>query len=588
MKSRSLPALIAASFAIFTLATCTNGSPERGVHDWRSPQRSAQADAYSSFLVGRFASLTNDPREAARNYADALSDAPADAGLTERAVFAALLSGDVTTALRVAEKADYEILETASLARITLGVARMRAGRSKSAIEYFTDGEAGPFNTMIAEGLTAWALLDDEDYDAAEAALMQGQMADSLREGVVLYTKGLMLISEGKDAAALAIFDELWNGGARFAVAAEVHAQLLAADGQETRAIQILTAFADEVGLNPAIERLRADLEAGRSVSVKRLNAKEGGALAIYAPAAALATQTQGDVAGVYFALALALDPELDVARTLWGKALDDAGRRDDAIEVLEGVPETSPFYASARGQIAWALRREDRNDQALLVAAEALAAHPDRDLKIQLGDLYRSLERHGEAEQIFNEIVTKDNEIGRTDWRLLYARGAEREQLERWPEAEIDLKAALALQPESADILNYLGYSWIDRNMNLDEGLELIRKAVALRPNSGYIVDSLGWAHYRLGHYDRAVIYLEDAVGLTPQDAVLNEHLGDAYWQVGRRLEAAFQWNRALTLEPDAATEAMLNAKLEHGLVDNLSELAARLYEAAPVTQNP
>ena len=310
--------------------------------------------------------------------------------------------------------------------------------------------------------------------------------------------------------------------------------------------------------------------------------------MALYAPAAALAAQTQGDVAGVYFALALQLDPSLDVARTLWGKALDDAGRRADAIAILEEVPLTSSFYASARGQMAWALRREERNDEALLVAAEALAAQPDRDLKIQLGDLYRSLERYGEAELVFDQIVTSDSVAGRRDWRLLYARGAAREQMGRWPEAEADLKAALVLQPESADVLNYLGYSWIDRNRNLEEGLEMIRKAVSLRPNSGYIVDSLGWAHYRLGNYDRAVRYLEDAVALTPQDPVLNEHLGDAYWRVGRRLEAAFQWNRALTLDPDAEAVSLLNARLTHGLVDNLSELAVRLNDTVPVSQNP
>ncbi len=588
MKTGILLTVILASAASLSLATCTSRTAEQSRYDWRPPQRPEVADSYSSFLVGRFASLTNDPRAAARNYAAAIHDVPGDAGLTERAVFAALLSGEMDLAVRVAGAADEATLGEASLARITLGVSHLRDGQYRDARAYLDTGEAGPFNSMVSSGLRAWAVYGEDGVEAASNVLDQGLTTDSLREGVTLYTLGQMQIASGNDAAALAYFEQLWEGGARFAVAAETHARLLALSGDTDRAQEILTAFADEVGLNPAIEALRRQLEAGTPVSLRRLTVREGAAMALYAPAAALAAQTQGDVAGVYFALALQLDPSLDVARTLWGKALDDAGRRADAIAILEEVPLTSSFYASARGQMAWALRREERNDEALLVAAEALAAQPDRDLKIQLGDLYRSLERYGEAELVFDQIVTSDSVAGRRDWRLLYARGAAREQMGRWPEAEADLKAALVLQPESADVLNYLGYSWIDRNRNLEEGLEMIRKAVSLRPNSGYIVDSLGWAHYRLGNYDRAVRYLEDAVALTPQDPVLNEHLGDAYWRVGRRLEAAFQWNRALTLDPDAEAVSLLNARLTHGLVDNLSELAVRLNDTVPVSQNP
>ena len=90
---------------------------------------------------------------------------------------------------------------------------------------------------------------------------------------------------------------------------------------------------------------------------------------------------------------------------------------------------------------------------------------------------------------------------------------------------------------------MNYLGYSWVDMNMNLDEALDMIRKAVDLRPSDGYIVDSLGWAYYRLGRFDEAVRELERAVSLKPDDPVLNDHLGDAYWRAGRKLEATFQW---------------------------------------------
>jgi len=116
--------------------------------------------------------------------------------------------------------------------------------------------------------------------------------------------------------------------------------------------------------------------------------------------------------------------------------------------------------------------------------------------------------------------------------------------------------------------VLNYLGYSWIDRGENLDRGLQMIQKAVELRPEDGYIVDSLGWAHYRLGDYSSAVQYLEKAIELVPEDPTINDHLGDAYWQSGRSVEARYQWRRALQFGPQDDEIKPIQAKLDGGTV--------------------
>ena len=186
------------------------------------------------------------------------------------------------------------------------------------------------------------------------------------------------------------------------------------------------------------------------------------------------------------------------------------------------------------------------------------------------MADLYRTLNRYGEANEILSEIITADKDAGRAaDWRLRYARGVVRERLGRWPQAESDLRTALALQPENASLLNYLGYSYIDRGLKLEGGFEMIRKAMQLNPTSGFIVDSLGWGHYRMGRYDLAVRFLERAATLQAGDPVINDHLGDAYWRVGRRLEARFQWQRALKLAPDERDRKQIEQKLATGLKD-------------------
>ncbi len=120
--------------------------------------------------------------------------------------------------------------------------------------------------------------------------------------------------------------------------------------------------------------------------------------------------------------------------------------------------------------------------------------------------------------------------------------------------------------------MLNYLGYSWVDQGLHLDEAFKMLRRAVELQPEDGYIADSLAWAHYKLGHYDEAVKLLERAIELKPGDPVINDHLGDAYWQVGRKLDAQFQWNHARDLNPDPEELPKILAKIEKGLPETAS----------------
>jgi len=549
---------------------------------WTPPARPQGASDYANFLVGRFASLTNDPREAARRYADAIQSAPGDPGLTERAIFAALLSGDMDTAVRISEGASPEVFGQAALPRLTVAVDQFEQGNYRATADILGTGEYGLFNDLIAQNLRYWAVFESKSPSAAIKAAKGEERSDDLSRNLGLFTLGLLQIADERYDAAEATYQSMWDSGSRFALAAEYLAQLKARSGDSEGAAALLVTYETEVGLNAAHAALADRIASGEKISPPRLTPAEGAALAIYAPASALAAQTSGDVAGVYFSLALTLDPDLDIARTLWADALEDAGRGADAIEVLKAVPPSSPYYAGARGQLAWALRREERNDEALIVATQAFAAKPDRDLQIQLGDLFRSLERYGEAERVFDGLI-KDDEAT-SDWRLIFARGAAREQMGRWPEAEADLKAALELQPNNPSVLNYLGYSWVDRGLNMDQAFDYIRKAVSLRPTSGLIVDSLGWAHYKRGEYDTAVRYLERAVELEPGDPVLNDHLGDAYWKVGRRLEAGFQWNRALTLEPEDA-EA-IKSKLENGLEATTRKVAE--YASGPIKREP
>ncbi len=579
MKRILSPILLASLLTFGACATSRAHGPSYNFSGDRPPE----AESYRDFMIARIASLTNDPETASRRYAAIIDEMPEQASIAERAVFSALLAGDYPLAAGLSSRALGAGSE-ASLVRLTLAVDAILRGKPGEARPYLEESPFQPFNRGIANSISAWRALSTDGLAAATGYLEQGLTGDMRYDSPTVYMLALLQMSGGAEDDALANFERVWTSGARLAIGVEAHAELLAARGDRARALEIIEAFRAEVGTNAALAELARRIEAGEKIKPRRLTTRQGAALSLYVPAASLMYQTNDDLSSVYFVLALALDPDLHAARSLWAQALENGGRREDAIRVLREVPASSAYYANAQGQLASLLNAQGKSEEALRVAAEALAGTPDRGLQLQLADLYISLERYADGEAILSEVIAADG--AKEDWRVIFARGAARERQGNWQAAEADLKHALELRPESATVLNYLGYSWIDRGENLEEGFALIRRAVILEPLSGHIIDSLGWAHYKLGQYEEAVDYLERAVELMPGDPVLNDHLGDAYWRVGRRLEATFQWERALTLDPTEKDRERINAKLHSKLGPDAPEAVST--PAAPPASAP
>lgn len=544
-----------------------------GNYDDRPPE----AGHYRDFMVARIASMTNDPEAAARRYASVLDAVPEPATIAERAVFSALLAGDYPLAAGLSRRAA-DVGSEASLIRLTQAVDLIARGQAAKAGPVLEDGDFRPFNRGIVRNLLAWRALEKDGLSTARVYIEEGMSGDPAYDSPSLYMLAQLQLAAKDDERALQTFEKVWQSGARLAIGVEAHAELLASGGQREAALEIIRSFQNEVGANAALADLARRIEAGDQIRVRRLTTRQGAALSIYVPAAALLYQTGDDLAAVYFTLVLALDPDLHIARALWAQALYNAERYEDAMRLLQAVPRSSPYYSNARGQMASVLHASGQSEAALQVAAEALAGNPDRGLRLQLADLYIALERYEEGEAALDVVLQEDEARGHEDWRVIFARGAARERQGKWEGAEADLLQALSLRPDSATVLNYLGYSWIDRGLNLEEGFELIRQAMLLEPTSGHIVDSLGWAHYKLGEYEEAVLYLEQAVELLPGDPILNDHLGDAYWRVGRRLEAGYQWRRALKLEPEEADRVQIEAKLASPLGPDAPGVAAAL----------
>jgi Flp pilus assembly protein TadD len=256
---------------------------------------------------------------------------------------------------------------------------------------------------------------------------------------------------------------------------------------------------------------------------------------------------------------------------------LSAQNKPEESLTVLAEVQPGSPYYWSARLRAAINLDTLDRTDEAIAALKKMTADNTDLiAAQMQLGDILRNKKRYGEAVTAYDEAIRRSTALGLPDrWTLYYDRGVALERSGQWERAEADLQRALELKPDQPMVLNYLGYSWIDRGENLEKGLKMIEKAVELRPEDGYIIDSLGWAHYRMGDYAGAVQYLEKAIELVPEDPTINDHLGDAYWRTERLVEARYQWRRALQFGPQESDVKPIQTKLEQGL--NLSATPQR-----------
>lgn len=269
-------------------------------------------------------------------------------------------------------------------------------------------------------------------------------------------------------------------------------------------------------------------------------------------------------------------------ALLMTAELLEDLERFDLATEVYDTVPRDDPAFHAAELGRAEALRRSGREDAAIEVLRQLSESHGHLPLvHVTLGDTLRGMERFDEAIGPYNKAVDLIDTPEEQHWIIYFARGISYERTGQWEKAEADFRKALELRPEQPQVLNYLGYSFLEMQTNYDEALDLIERAVALRPDSGYIIDSLGWGLYRLGRYDEAVGHMEKAVERMPIDPVVNDHLGDVYWAVGRKREAEFQWQRALSftnaetntgdVDPDR-----IRRKLEIGLDKVLQEEGA------------
>ena len=540
---------------------------------WAAPALPAPAEELEMtslsgiYLAARTADVEKDVARAAEFYREAYAGDPENLTLLERALILTAAAGDVPTAVQLAR----DLIEKAPdsrAAHLVLAVDLLKSGDYQEAISELEQAGTGVLADLTNGLLVAWAEFGLGEVDKALETVRSLQGEEWYEPFKLLHSAHMSLAAGRTQEAvdALARAHEQDNNAIRIA---EAYAMALAIGGRTDEAEKVLADFLERFPDNPLAREALAGLKAGAAPKPIVGTPLQGAAEALAGIGAAVGQEGGLEVSALYLQMALHIDPQIGggLAALSLGNLLDANGQSEAAIAAFESIAPDAPFRSLGLLRAAVALDRLDRADEAEKAFQEAIARNPD-DIQayIAYGNMLRGREKYAESAKLYSQAIDKLEEPARGDWTLFYFRGIAYERTDQWPLAEADFKKALELYPDQPLVLNYLGYSWVDKGINLEPALEMIRKAVELRPNDGYIVDSLGWAYYRLGRYADAVTELERAVSLRADDPVINDHLGDAYWKVGRTLEAQFQWRHARDFGAEAPELDRILKKIAEG----------------------
>jgi tetratricopeptide (TPR) repeat protein len=565
---------MAASTSISTHSEATEPDPSADPASEITDEQIVNVDVESTlgdYLAGNFALDSGNIKDAATYFERALADDPENLELRRQVFLLDLADARYDAALKEARNLkSLQVEEANEDAQLLLTLEKVTTGDYASVPEELNGIGTQGIAALAAPFVSAWSLLGEKGKDALDEAISLLNAGESLG-ALNTFHEAMLLAFSDRDADALGKLEGIIpeTGPAPIRVA-RAHASLLAREGRTDDALAFLQAQLD-FREQPVLRRAFLDIQDGGSSDLPFFDEPGGIADALLGIAEALQQERGSARAILYSRLALFVRQDLVDAHLLLGDILASQDNLEAAIESYESIPEDSPLGYAAGVRKAQVLHRQDNQEQAFGLLDQLAQAEAERtDALIELGNLLRRDELYERAEVAYSRAIDRISNPESKHWSLYYSRGITYERTQRWPKAEADFLFALELQPEQPFVLNYLGYSWVDQGLNLDQAKGMLHRAVEARPEDGFIVDSLGWVYYRLGDFDQAVEHLERAVELQPGDPVINDHLGDAYWRVGREREANFQWRRALTLDPEDDLVETIREKLETGLISD------------------
>jgi len=522
-----------------------------------------------NYLAGRSAGKERDNEIAADYLSKALIEDPDNPALIEKLFLLEVSSGNLPDAEELAIKV-LSFNSQHRMARIVLGLRDFKLRHYGDARKNFAEASYTPVGELTSALLSAWAYAGEGNLNRALATLDKLDGNDSFAN-FKSYHSALIADYLSSAIRAEASYKKAYEQAGTSLRVVQSYGNFLERHNRRDEAIKVYQAFIDGGEDNILVGLALKRAKGGKTPLPFMATPGAGAGEALFSLAAAMTDEQSIDVALLYAQLSLSFNGDRPVVLTLLGDIYVDTKQYQNAINAYEQTPPGSALRVNADTEIAVNLQRMERTKEAQEKLKEIIARDPKNyDALVTLGNVYRSNEEFALASEAYSKALALLAKLEKDHWRILYYRGIAYERQKIWEKAETDFRQALSLSPDESLVLNYLGYSMIEKKINLSEALGMVKKAVELKPNDGYIVDSLGWAYFQLGDYEEATIQIERAVDLNPADPIIGEHLGDAYWRVGRTLEAKFQWQHAKDNGPEPEDLKRIEEKLLNGLPDD------------------
>jgi tetratricopeptide (TPR) repeat protein len=514
--------------------------------DWRPNQ-------VGSFLSSKFARSITDIDKSAYYAQYSYSQNTASSGLGIIALEALLANGQVKEAIPIGIKISNEVPEI-TLAQYLKVLDSIDSNNFNKTLELLLKVSPNGIDTYILPILQTWAAAGSNQQTGG-LKIMRDQAERGVLEPIYDYHSALINEFIGNSEAAKINYSNIIKTSNN----ANAQVYLSAAEFFKRNNNQVLLdkTIAKLERLKPYSNELFLLKNSNVFPSKKINNVRDGIAEIFLNSAEILFNEGLDRQALIYGQIALYLSPNLDSASYLLGKIFRSINNNERAVKYLKNIKDNSSVSHDAKITYAETIYDMEGIEKSFAILNKYHKLHPENiNFSRSIAELFYKSENFDKSIEYYDLIFSKIEKIEFKHWPLFYSSGIALERGKKWERAEKQFLMALKFVPDNPQVLNYLGYSWVDKGININKAMEMIVKAAEQRPNDGYIIDSLGWAFYQIGKYKEAVINLEKAVELT-SDSIIIDHLGDALFYSGRKIEAVFQWKRALEFEP---TEEMIN----------------------------
>lgn len=532
---------------------------------------------YGAYLAGRVAHLRQDFENAAEYYKIVI-DKDTSNKTVNRTVYVILSSlGQIGKATPYALK-EIENGHTESIAPLIVAIQKFTEEKYADSRKDMDMIKDKIHKTVIGPLFKAWAYAGEKNEKAAILQIDKISKDDAL-DTIKLFHKGLIYDYLGNSKKAQEMYEDIIKNHHTNVTyrLLEVITDFYVRQGDKETAKKIFGKYNDNGLLTILLERIDNHIETTHENSPAIINTpRKGLSEAMFNIGTIFRASVGGsEFAQVYLAASSYLNPDYDISKIALANILEENGLLKEANKYYEQIGKESGSYFIARAKMIENLNTLEEYAEAEKQIKILLQDYPDNtQLLSDLGNIYAFMEKHEQAIEYYQKAIKTVDENSADLWPVYYSMAVSYDKLNQKIKAEQNLQKALALSNQNPNVLNYLGYSWIEQGRNIDQAVKMILEAYDKYPYEGHIIDSMGWVYFRLGMYQKAVEFLEQAAALNPGNAVINDHLGDAYWFSGRKNEAVFQWNHALDLKEDAVSidKKAIKDKIENGHLANIT----------------